>query len=354
MRILFLSSGDRAPATRFRILPVAAYLTKLGHQCTIRSSFPQKYDYFPWLGFRPSQMLKRLIRNLHLAEARFRRFDIVYLEREIFDNPSDTFESEFRRQAPCMVLDLDDAVFLRYPEKFERLVPMSDLLVAGNYLLRDHFSAVHPRIFVMPTCIDLDCYRLSRRSTNVGPPIIGWMGTTTNLSYLKIAAPALRKLAQSSSFELRLIAGESLPLKELDLSGVNLRFLPWNPDTEVDEIAKFDIGIMPLRDDEWSKYKCGLKLLQYMSLGIPGVASPVGVNAEIIEHGINGFLATDDQSWIDGLQALVTDVGLRKRTGEAARRTVEERFSLDINVPRLAAALEETLNEKRRSLSATR
>ena len=180
------------------------------------------------------------------------------------------------------------------------------------------------------------------------------MGTTVNLSFLKTVAPALKRLAQLCSFELRLIAGECHPLKEIDLSGVNVRFLPWNPHTEVAEMAHFDVGIMPLRDDEWSRYKCGLKLLQYMALGIPGVASPVGVNAEIIQPGINGFLAADDDAWVSGLHALLADAPRREQMGAAARRTVEEKYSLDVNVPRLAAALEETLRRKAQFMTAKR
>jgi glycosyltransferase involved in cell wall biosynthesis len=339
LRILFLSSGTRVPSARFRIHPVATYLSRMGHSCTVRASFPQKYDFFPWLGFRPSQMLKRFVRRLNLWEASFRSFDILYIDREIFDDPTTTFETKFHQRIPCLVLDLDDAVFLRYPEKFERLVPMSDLLVAGNSFLRARFAAVHPAIVTMPTCIDLDVYRLDLRSKTDGPPIVGWMGTTTNVSFIHNAAAALRKLATMCSFELRIIAGEDTLLKELDLSGVNVRFLPWNPRTEVEEIARFDIGIMPLREDEWSKYKCGLKLLQYMALGIPGVASPVGVNSEIIQSGTNGYLASDDETWIQGLHSLVTDPVRRQSMGELARKTVEERYSLDANVPRLATAL---------------
>lgn len=345
MRILFLSSGNRAPATRFRIEPVARYLAKLGHQCTVRGSFPQKYDYFPWLGFRPSQMLKRLVRRLHLVEAVLRKFDVLYVEREIFDSPSWAAESRFRRWVPCFVLDLDDAVFLRYPDKFDKLVQMSDLLVAGNSLLRERFAAVHDRIFVMPTCIDLDEYMPPSTRHSVGPPVIGWVGTTGNLQYIQEVASALRRLAKRCSFELRLIAGERTPLKEIDLSGVSVRFVPWNAGTAVADISEFDVGIMPLPDDEWCRYKCGLKLLQYMALGIPGVASPVGVNAEIIEHGVNGLVATDTESWESGLFALVNDGALRRRMGDAGRQTVVERYSLDVNVPKLAAALEAMLRK---------
>ena len=291
-------------------------------------------------------MLKRFVRRLHLAETYLHRFDVIYIDREIFDTPSCAFELQFKKRSPCLVLDVDDAVFLRYPEKFDKLVAMSDLLVAGNSMLRERFQNVHPHILIMPTCIDLDEYRVSDQKPINSPPIVGWMGTTTNLSYLKIVATALRKLATLCDFELRLVAGEDHPLKEIDLSGVKIRFIPWNPRTEVAEMAKFDVGIMPLRDDEWSKYKCGLKLLQYMSLGIPGVASPVGVNAEIIDTGVNGFLSSDDETWVAALHTLVTDAALRRSMGQAARKTVEERYSLDVNVPRLELALQETQKRK--------
>ena len=128
--------------------------------------------------------------------------------------------------------------------------------------------------------------------------MVGWIGSESTLPYLSVMAPALRRLAQRRQFELRVIANEARPPARMDLSGVTLRFIPWQASTAVKEIRAFDLGVMPLpADEEWTRYKCGMKLLQYMALGIPAVASPVGVNADIICPGANGLLAASDEGW---------------------------------------------------------
>jgi glycosyltransferase involved in cell wall biosynthesis len=170
------------------------------------------------------------------------------------------------------------------------------------------------------------------------------MGTTGNLPFLEVCAPALRKLAGQFDFELRLIAGESTPLEVVDLAGVNVRFIPWRGESEVRELSQFDIGLMPLPDGQpWMRYKCGLKLLQYMAIGIPGVATPIGVNSQIVDNARNGFLAATTGQWQSALEQLLLDSDLRRTLGQAARRTVEAEYSVDVHFPRFVAALEEAI-----------
>ncbi|TVS13073.1 MAG: glycosyltransferase [Planctomycetaceae bacterium] len=336
MRILFLHSGDRVPSARFRALPVARRLRQAGHRCTLASSFPQKYDYFPWLGFRPSQALKRIVRFAHLVLARLRRYDVVVLDRELFDNPTVAMEERFRKAVKRLILDVDDGIFLRYPEKFARLAQMADHVVAGNRFLADKARTYNECVSVIPTCIELDDY--PQRSPDDGaqsPIIIGWIGTHANVPYLAIVAPALRRLAQRHRIELRIVASSADPLQDLDLQGVPFRFVPWQGEHEVREILQFHIGLMPLpADQQWTRYKCGLKLLQYMAVGLPAVASPVGVNAEIVQHGMNGYLATTVTEWEEALAALIVDPEKRLQLGTEARRTVKSRYSVEVNLAR--------------------
>jgi len=336
MKILFLHSGDRVPSARFRALPVAQRLRQAGHVCTTASSFPQKYDYFPWLGFRPSQILKRLVRFLHLGLAWLRRYDVVVLDRELFDDPTVAMEERFRRISRRLILDVDDGIFLRYPDKFARLARMVDHVVAGNRFLAEAVRPYNDRITVIPTCIELDDYP-QRPVDAVGEQrtIIGWIGSAANLPYLAVVAPALRSLARRYPIELRIVANQSDALRALDLEGVPMHFVPWDGRREVQEILQFHIGLMPLPADEpWTLYKCGLKLLQYMAVGLPAVASPVGVNAEIVRHGINGYLAATEAEWEEVLAALIIDPELRLGLGAAARRTVERHYSVEVNLPR--------------------
>jgi glycosyltransferase involved in cell wall biosynthesis len=349
MNVMFLHSGENVPAARFRMVPFGRRLRQSGHRCTLAASFPQKYDYIPWLGFRPSQLMKRLVRAGHLAQLYLRRFDVVVLERELFDYDSHYWEDRFRRASPALVLDVDDAVFLRYPDKYAHLATISDGIIAGNEALAEYTRPFNDRITVIPTCIDLNEYHVRADSSGSARPVVGWIGTTGNLRFLEVCAPALRTLSQCCDFELRLIAGESHPLDALDLTGVNVRFIPWKGETEVEEISRFDVGLMPLPEGEpWMRYKCGLKLLQYMAIGIPGVASPIGVNTEIVENGCNGFLATSGDEWQTALRRLLEDVELRRKLGKAARQTVEARYSIDVHFPRFVAALEDAIARSRR------
>ncbi|MEZ6063173.1 MAG: glycosyltransferase family 4 protein [Planctomycetaceae bacterium] len=345
MKILMLCSGDRAPATRFRMYPFARHLRLAGHRCRIANSFPQKYDYFPWMGFRPSQLLKRGVRILHYLQSRLLRDEIVIVEREVFDHPTSFIEEWFRKSTRRLVLDLDDGVFLRYPEKFERLVPIADLVICGNSEIEDWIRPRNARTILIPTCVEMASYPEKDWSAATDRPVrIGWIGTTGNLKYFAVAAAALRRLAEIHPFEFRVIVPDTGPLANIDLQGVNVHSVTWDKHREVDQLREIDIGIMPLfSTDEWDKYKCGLKLIQYMAVGMPAVASPVGVNASIVSHGVDGCLARNDAEWYDCLKQLLESEDQRRRLGKAARDTVTEQYSVEANFPRFESALRQLL-----------
>lgn len=292
---------------------------------------------------------------MHSLYARIARFDVVFVEREIFDDPTWSMETRFRRIAPALVLDLDDGVFLRYPEKYDRLCEMTDLLFAGNRFIAERLAGKVDRFVLLPTCVDTDVYHPKSKHAAApdadATPVIGWIGSTGNLAYLNRIAPALRRLALRRKFVLRLVSGSDETLAKIDLDGVDVRFSNWSPEREVDDLQSFDVGVMPLAGDEWDRYKCGFKLLQYMSVGVPGVATPAGVNAEIVRQGENGFLAETDDEWEAALERLLTDSALRERLGRAARETVEREYSLAVHYPRMEASLLELVESMRRQRS---
>jgi glycosyltransferase involved in cell wall biosynthesis len=331
MKVLFLTSGDRVPSTRFRILPFIEHLERDGIRCSVASSIPQKYDYWPAIGFRPSQTLKRLVRWWHLLRTKLSRYDVVYVEREIFDAPDFAMEQRFRDAAPRMIVDIDDAIFLRYPEKTEAITRMADVVIAANPLLADVLRQWNDHIVVIPTGVRLASFPLKDYSVEPNPvPVVGWIGTTANLRYFAVVAEALRNLATQFEFELRLIVPEVEPLAEFDLSGVRVCHVPWDAATEVEELRKFDIGIMPLTDDsEWNGYKCPTKMLQYMSVGIPGIASPIGFTGQVVEHGVNGLVARDTIEWETGLRLLLDDRQLRIQIGQIGRETVQTLYCVE-------------------------
>lgn len=341
MKILFLSSGDRVPSARFRILPYIRHFRSDGHRCVVAHSFPQKYDYFPWMGFRPSQLLKRSVRWWHWMRARLQRFDVVFIDREIFDDVTTRMEERFRDACGRLVLDLDDAVFLRYPQKFNRLLSISDLVVCGNHFLADKVRPLNPKLCHVPTCVDMDDYgEKSHRPLDLGTPVVGWMGTSGNLKYLSVAVDALRQLAQETRFELRVVVPDASPLASMNLGSINLVHQVWDPAREIQQLQEFDIGLMPLfADQEWDVFKCGLKLIQYLAVGVPGIAAPVGVNSEILDGNQNGFAAQSTEEWLAALRTLVGDCDRRRTMGQRGRETVMRRYSIQANYPVLRDAL---------------
>lgn len=344
MKILFLSSGSRVPSSRFRILPYVRHFQAEHHTCVVAHSFPQKYDYFPWMGFRPSQLLKRSMRWWHWLRARLSSFDVVFIDREIFDDASTAAEERFKQCCRKFVLDLDDAVFLRHPRKFDRLLPMADLVVCGNRFLVDRVHPQNHRTVHIPTCVDMDDYS-PRTATNNDRPVVGWMGTTGNLKYIDVVAESLRTIAGEQDFEFRVVVPDITPLKNIDLSGVNVVHDPWQPQNEVRQIQSFDIGLMPLfPDQQWDVFKCGLKLIQYLAVGVPGIAAPVGVNSEIIDNNQNGFVAQDTSEWCRALRSMLQDPRQRRAMGERGRRTVMEKYSIQANYPRLRDALQNVID----------
>jgi len=268
---------------------------------------------------------------------RVRRDDIVLLHREAFMVRGIFFEKALRRRAAWLIYDLDDAIWrmdvsegnrnlswLKDPAKTDRLIAMADRVIAGNHYLADHARPLNAKTTVIPTVIDTSLYREVPSMDN-DEVVIGWTGSHTSAAHLLAALPMLqevqRRFADRLSF--RVISDGEPPLP-----GLRVRYVRWNAATEVDDLAPIDIGIMPMPDDGWSRGKCGFKGLQYMGMGKAVVLADVGVNARIVQHGVNGFLARTDPDWQEALGRLISDADLRRRMGAEARRTVEQHWSL--------------------------
>jgi len=210
-------------------------------------------------------------------------------------------------------------------------------VVGGNEYLSE-MARKHgaPRTLTIPTPIDMNRY--TEKGRGPSPSVrIGWIGGASTLFYLEQLHPVLREVCRSAQGAEVMVVSDAFP----DWRDVPVARKPWSYEEEIQDLHSFDVGIMPLTDDAWARGKCGFKLLQYMAVGLPVICSPVGVNAEMVRNGINGFLARTSDDWVRYLRLLVQDPGMRLRLGEAARRTVTERYSLDLCAQRLASSLRE-------------
>ena len=192
---------------------------------------------------------------------------------------------------------------------------------------------------MIPTTIDTDYHKKSflKKESRI---CIGWTGSHTTIKHFEYALSFLKKLKDKYDDKIffKVIGDETYHNAELGINGI-----AWNKENEIKELSSFDIGIMPLPDDEWAKGKCGLKGLQYMALEIPCVMSPVGVNCEIISDGINGFLAGKEEEWVEKISLLIDNPELRKKIGAEARKTVEEKYSVNSQKEKYLCLMKELL-----------
>jgi glycosyltransferase involved in cell wall biosynthesis len=189
-------------------------------------------------------------------------------------------------------------------------------------------------VTVVPSTVSLRRYRPRPDPRRPGPPVIGWTGSHSSVQYLRIVEAPLRRLAERRRF--RLVA---IGVEDLHMPGVDIECRPWRSATEVEDLWDLDVGIMPLPDEPWARGKCAMKAIQYMGVGIPAVVSPVGANLDVVKSGANGFLAGSQDEWVETLARLLSDDDLRERFGREARRTVEERFSAEVQAPRVAEVI---------------
>jgi glycosyltransferase involved in cell wall biosynthesis len=210
-----------------------------------------------------------------------------------------------------------------------------DFVIAGNQFLRSQVIPYNPNVEVIPTSIDLSHYSVRKEGHGEGPLTIGWLGSSSTLKYLGALLPTLEEMfKEKPHFQLKIVCD-----RFLDSSCLPIIKKRWSSEEEEVDLKSFDIGIMPLSDDLWSRGKCGLKIVQYFGVGIPAVCTPVGMNRDIVDNGINGFWAQDEDQWKKGLLKLIQEEGLRREMGHKGRKTVERGYSLEVNAPRILDVL---------------
>ncbi|MEZ4677695.1 MAG: glycosyltransferase family 4 protein [Caldilineaceae bacterium] len=252
-------------------------------------------------------------------------------------------------QLGCPVIyDFDDAIYLprsskanrwvswlKQPGKTADIVRLSKHVIVGNRVLHEYAAQYNSTVTIIPSSVDMATYTMRPQSSpSTAPVTIGWVGSGTNLEYLEALAPILQTIGETFAVQVRIVGGT------VALPGVMVTCQPWRLTREIADLHSFDIGIMPLSDDPWTRGKGGFKAIQYMGVGLPVVASPVGINTEIITHGVNGFLADTPAEWQQALATLVRDATLRCELGRAGRATVAAHYSTQVNAPKLLEVIQ--------------
>lgn len=347
MHVLALvpSISDTSPGQRFRIEQWQGGLKQSGVEITF-AAFEDKnlrdvlYIREHWIrkGIGISRAFIRRLSEVSQSSS----YDLVYLFREAALFGPSIFERMVHLLKVPLVFDFDDAIFIRYrspangwlsllkaPGKTQTICKLASHVMVGNNYLADYARMFNRNVTIVPTTIDTDKYQVGAARERA-TPVISWTGSFSTVQHLDVLRPVLCELARHERFRLRVIGSPSYRLE-----GVDVEVFPWRSQTEVQDLAEADIGVMPLPDDPWTRGKCGLKALQYMGLGIPAVCSAVGMNTDLISDGENGFLAKSPEEWITKLTLLLRSSQLRRKVGLAGRKTVEERFSTISQVPRV-------------------
>ncbi len=272
-------------------------------------------------------------------------FDLVFLQKKLFS----AIEWHFlRKNSKRLVYDYDDAVMFGDSiavsesasaskariKRFERTVRGSDLVIAGNSYLKEIAAEYGADALVIPTPVDTARYG---ETPPERPEVVtlGWIGSAATLPYLEGIKDVLIMVSERHpAVRLKIVAD-----KFFEPPGMPVIKKKWSYEDEISDLRSFTVGLMPLTLNAWTKGKCGFKLLQYMAAGVPSVSSPVGVANEIIEDGVNGFLARDSGEWVECIERLIVDPALCNRIAFNAKKTVTERYSLEVNAPRFIKAI---------------
>ncbi len=337
---------NRTPGQRFRFEQYLDYLKQHDFHCDISPLLSASDDnilYSPKNFHKKAGIAIKTFLKRSLDACKLRQYEIIFIFREAYMMGPVFFEWIFNRSRAKIIFDFDDAIWLsdvsdanralywlKRPDKTERIIELSDMIFAGNGYLKDYASQFNSNVKVVPTTIDCakyDRHTIVKRESQDGV-CIGWSGSMTTIRHFEYAVPFLKEIKKKYQDHVyfKVIGDASYRNLELGIQGV-----PWHEPSEIHDLLEIDIGIMPLPNDAWARGKCGLKGLQYMALEIPSIMSPVGVNADIIQDGENGYLASDNAAWVDKLATLVESETLRRTLGRSGRETVIQCYSVEAN-----------------------
>lgn len=346
MRILFLTPYPHtsAPSQRFRFEQYYSALNERGILFDREAFWTEKawkilyakgriFSKICWLFYG---WLKRL-----LLAFRLRKYDYVFIHREADPLGLPFFPWLYAKVArKKIIFDFDDAIWIPNASESNRMFirfknwnntkyicQLAYKVSAGNDFLCDFAREVNPNVVYNPTTIDTENLHNRLKNQRSENFVVGWTGTHSTIKYLEDMLPVFEDLSKEINFTLAVICD-----KKPNFNYPFLKFIPWNKPTEIEDLLQFNIGLMPLTEDKWSNGKCGFKALQYMSLGIPALVSPVGVNTRIVDHGVNGFICSTSEDWKRYITELYYNRDLLYTLSANTRRKIEEDYSVKGNV----------------------
>ena len=340
---------NRSPSQRYRFEQYLAFFKTNGFDWELSEIITEKDDaifYHPGNYIHKAFILFKSIFIRLNDLRRSKQFDIIFIQREALMLGSSFFEKQFYKRNK-VIFDFDDSIwlldtspenkkfeFLKNPNKTKINITNAHAVIAGNTYLANYAKQFNKNVVIIPTTIDTDFHKpiTELRNFNSNQPdkkiVIGWSGSISTIKHFENSIPFLKKLLSKypNKLEIHVIGQASYSNSE-----INVISKSWSSATEVANLNCFDIGIMTLPDDTWAQGKCGLKGLSYMACGIATVMSPVGVNKDIIQHGVNGFSATTEQEWVDSLSILIENSELRQQIGDAGRAIIVKNYSVNAN-----------------------
>jgi glycosyltransferase involved in cell wall biosynthesis len=343
MKVLLLSRySELGASSRVRFFQYLPFLESEGLKIDVDPLFSD--DYLQALYSSQSRKVIVFVAYCHRLWAlmQARKYDFLWIEKEILPFMPAFLERLLSKIGVPYIVDYDDALFHRYDKhrnwivrsflgrKIDSVMKHAALVVAGNQYLADRASlAGAHRVEIVPTVVNIERYIFKNERINQ-KLVVGWIGSPSTSHYLRALKPVFDSLKEQ--FDVRFVAVGARPE---DLINLPIETLPWSERTEVESLQSFDIGIMPLSDTPWERGKCGYKLIQYMACGLPVVASAVGANKKIINHGSNGFLVDKLDDWEMALGVLLKNQTKRKQMGQEGRTGVESWYSMQVQAPRL-------------------
>lgn len=342
-RVLFIAHHrlDRSPGQRYRFEQYFSWLEENGIQCELSNLLDEEDDrnlYMPRNYWNKFKIAVNSWKKRRADLKRIQDYDLVVIYREARITRGISFEKKVAKKGIPMLFDYDDAIwvkdmsagnkwlsFLKSSNKIQKILPLCTHVTAGNEYLAEYAKQFNKNVSIVPSTIDCEKYiPMGQSSEKV---TIGWVGSHTTVKHFELVINVYKNLLKKygDRIQFKVIGDPLYQNEELGIIGE-----PWSNEREVELFNSIDIGVMPLEEDPWTKGKCGMKGLLYMSVGKPAVMSAVGMNCDIIDHGQNGYVPVGEDAWFEVLSELIDNDELRKKIGDEGRKTILEKYSYGV------------------------